>query len=227
MSAPTTERPAPAHSGPAHRGPAEPSPSRAPLRATAAALLICVPLLGPFDLFGAAEPEAVTGADVPLASAARVVRVDQPAPAARPTGLTVPAIGLAVPALDDLGIAGDGRLQAPEDFGAVGWYTGGVAPGDPGPAVLVGHVDSWQGPAVFFRIRELTPGAEILVPRADGSTVRFVVDAVEQYPKDGFPTDRVYGPTADAQLRLITCGGSFDRAAKSYRDNIVVYASMR
>ncbi|GAA3243267.1 class F sortase [Pseudonocardia petroleophila] len=221
MSAPTTERPVPAH-----RDPGEQQPSRAPLRATAAAVLICVPLLGPFDLFGAAEEEATAPA-VPLASAARVVRVDQPAPAARPTGLTVPAIGLAVPALDDLGIAGDGRLQAPEDFANVGWYTGGAAPGDPGPAVLVGHVDSWRGPAVFFRIRELTPGAEILVPRADGSTVRFVVDAVEQYPKDGFPTERVYGPTADPQLRLITCGGSFDRAAKSYRDNIVVYASMR
>ncbi|WP_240157687.1 class F sortase [Pseudonocardia broussonetiae] len=223
MSAPTLGR----HSADQGAAPSAPPPrSSAPLRATAAALLICVPLMGPFDLFGVDEPEAVT-TEVPLASAARVVRVDQPAPAARPVGLTVPAIGLAEPALVDLGIAGDGRLQAPEDFSRVGWYTGGVAPGDPGPAVLVGHVDSWRGPAVFFRIRELTPGAEVLVPREDGSTARFVVDAVEQYPKDGFPTERVYGPTADAQLRLITCGGSFDRAARSYRDNIVVYASLR
>lgn len=220
MTAPTTGRPP---AGDHRRVP--PPPSRAPLRATAAAVLVCVPLLGPFDVLGAGGQEALAP-EVPLASSARVVRVDQPAPAARPTGLTVPAIGLAEPALVDLGIAGDGRLQAPEDFDRVGWFTGGAAPGDPGPAVLVGHVDSWRGPAVFFRVRELAPGAEILVPRADGSTVRFVVDAVEQYPKDGFPTERVYGPTADPQLRLITCGGSFDRAAKSYRDNIVVFASL-
>lgn len=127
----------------------------------------------------------------------------------------------------DLGQDPDGRLQAPEDFARVGWYSGGPAPGDPGPAVIVGHVDSWRGPAVFFRVRDLVPGDEIVVPRADGTSATFVVDAIEQYPKDGFPAERVYGPTADPQLRLITCGGSFDRAAKSYRDNIVVYASAR
>lgn len=209
-------------------GRTEPPRSAAPWRATAAALLICVPLLGPLDLFGGDPGSGSdTAATVPLASAARVVRVDQPTPAARPVGLTVPAIGLAEPALVDLGIAPDGRLQAPEDFSRVGWHTGGSAPGDPGPAVLVGHVDSWRGPAVFFRVRDLRPGDEVSVPRADGSTVLFVVDAVEQYPKDGFPTERVYGPTADPQLRLITCGGSFDRSARSYRDNIVVFASMR
>ncbi len=190
------------------------------------AVLICVPVLAPLPLLPtAAEVQAVP--TVPLASSARVVRVDQPAPAARPTGLVVPAIGIAAPGLVDLGLDADGRLQAPEDFAQVGWYAGGPAPGDPGPAVLVGHVDSWQGPAVFFRIRELQPGAEISVPRADGSTVVFVVDAVEQYPKDAFPAERVYAPTADPQLRLITCGGAFDRSARSYLDNIVVYASAR
>lgn len=209
--------------------PAIPPPtgvSRAPMRATLVAALICVPVLAPMHLLDRAPP-AESAPVVPLASAARVVSVDQPAPSARPVGLAVPAIGLALPTLVDLGLDADGRLQAPEDFTQVGWWSGGPAPGDAGPAVLVGHVDSWQGPAVFFRVRDLRPGDEITVPRADGTAVTFVVDAVEQYAKDAFPADRVYAPTADAQLRLITCGGTFDRSARSYLDNIVVYASAR
>jgi hypothetical protein len=196
----------------------------APLRAVAVGALVCVPLLAPLQLVHT-PPSAEDAA--PVASAARVVRVDQPAPAARPVGLSVPSVGIERAGLVDLGIDAQGRLQAPEDFDAVGWYAAGAAPGDPGPAVLVGHVDSWRGPAVFFRVRELVPGAEILVPRADGTTVRFVVDAVEQYAKDDFPAERVYGATADAQLRLITCGGGFDRSVGSYLDNVVVYASAR
>lgn len=215
MSAPTRAPEAPPQAG----------ASRAPVRATLVAALICVPVLAPMHVLDLpAEPAAPV---VPLASVARVVSVDQPAPAARPVGLAVPAIGLALPTLVDLGLDADGRLQAPEDFSQVGWWSGGTAPGDAGPAVLVGHVDSWQGPAVFFRVRDLRPGDEITVPRADGTAVTFVVDAVEQYAKDAFPADRVYAPTADAQLRLITCGGTFDRSARSYLDNIVVYASVR
>jgi Sortase domain len=91
--------------------------------------------------------------------------------------------------------------------------------------VIVGQVDSRGGPGVFFRIREMRPGEEIVVTRADGSAVRFVVDTVEQYAKDAFPAGRVYGDTPGPQLRLITCGGSFGRAARSYRDNVVVFAT--
>lgn len=203
---------------------ATPARSGASLRATAVGALVCVPLLAPLQFLQMPEAPVDT---TPTASAARVVRVDQPAPAARPVGLSVPSVGIAQSGLVDLGLDAAGRLEAPEDFGRVGWFSSGVAPGDAGPAVLVGHVDSWMGPAVFFRVRELVPGAEVLVPRADGTTVRFVVDAVEQYAKDTFPAERVYGATADSQLRLITCGGSFDRSAGSYRDNIVVYASQR
>ena len=93
-----------------------------------------------------------------------------------------------------------------------------------GPAVLAGHVDSTAGPAVFWRLRDLAPGDEVLVDRADGTTARFTVTRVERHPKDAFPTDEVYGPTTGAELRLITCGGEFDRAARSYRDNVVVFA---
>ena len=142
----------------------------------------------------------------------------------RPTGVRIPAIGVDATSLIPLKLMGNGELEAPEDFGATGWYAAGTVPGEPGPAVIAAHVDSRAGPAVFFRLRELTAGDEVLVPRSDGSTVRFTVTGVERYPKNAFPTQKVHGPTPDQELRLITCGGAFDQARRSYRDNIVVYA---
>ena len=107
-----------------------------------------------------------------------------------------------------------------------GWYRQGPAPGDPGPAVLTGHVDSVAGPAVFFRLRDIAVGDPVLVDRADGTTVRFTVTRVARYPKGAFPAAEVYGPTPDAELRLITCGGVFDRATGSYADNVIVFARL-
>jgi sortase (surface protein transpeptidase) len=99
-------------------------------------------------------------------------------------------------------------------------------PGEVGPAVMAGHVD-WDGsPGVFFELRSLEPGDEITVTRADGSAVVFGVVSVDQFPKDAFPTDAVYGDLDHAGLRLITCGGSFDHAERSYVDNIVVFADL-
>jgi hypothetical protein len=92
--------------------------------------------------------------------------------------------------------------------------------------VIAGHIDSRRGPAVFFRLRELRPGQEITVARGDGSSVRFAVDGVARYPKQTFPTEAVFGPSPDPLLRLITCGGSFDRSQRSYRDNVVVTARL-
>jgi hypothetical protein len=92
--------------------------------------------------------------------------------------------------------------------------------------VIVGHVDSRSGPAVFFRLRQLAPGDEIAVDRVDGSTAVFVVQRVERHPKGAFPTDAVYGPTPVAQLRLVTCGGEFDRRSRHYVDNVVVFAGL-
>ncbi|HKS47938.1 MAG TPA: class F sortase [Amycolatopsis sp.] len=108
-----------------------------------------------------------------------------------------------------------------------GWYSYGPAPGEPGPAVILGHVDGDHQKGIFFRLKELVPGDQVSVSRKDGSTVRFVVTKVDQVGKDSFPTEGVYGDTAGPELRLITCGGSFDRAAHSYRDNIIVYAALR
>ncbi|MDN5751557.1 MAG: class F sortase [Pseudonocardia sp.] len=121
----------------------------------------------------------------------------------------------------------DGSLEVPRDYALAGWYRPGPTPGEAGPAVVVGHVDSAaDGPAVFFRLGELRPGAEVLVERADGRTAVFAVDRAARYPKDEFPTREVYGPTDHAALRLITCGGDFDAASGHYRDNIVAFARL-
>lgn len=145
----------------------------------------------------------------------------------RPTGLSVPAAGVASGHLQDLDLDARGGLPAPAGPQDLGWFTGGAVPGQAGPAVVVGHVDSWHGPGVFARLRDLRPGEAIDVPRSDGSVAHFVVDSVERFDKDAFPTDRVYGATAGPSLRLVTCGGAFDRTTRSYEDNVVVFASPR
>jgi len=147
----------------------------------------------------------------------------RPLAAAAPLRLQVPAIGVDSP-LSSLGVDPTGALLPPADFRRAGWFGAGAVPGEIGPAVIAGHVDSYRGPAVFFRLDELSPGDEVLVQRADGTTARFTVSRVGRYPKSAFPTAEVYGPTPDAQLRLITCGGAFDRSRRSYVDNVVVYA---
>ena len=148
-----------------------------------------------------------------------------PLRAARPVHLRIPAIGVDS-ALVELGLQPDGTLQVPADGSVAGWFTGSPAPGALGPAVVAAHVDWDHEPGVFFRLRELERGDEVDVAGQDGTTARFTVLAVEQYPKDTFPTERVYGDIDHAGLRLITCGGAFDRAARSYRDNVVVYAGL-
>jgi sortase (surface protein transpeptidase) len=107
-----------------------------------------------------------------------------------------------------------------------GWYTGSPRPGEPGGAVIAGHIDSLQGPGVFFRLRLLHRGQRVFVRRADSSLAVFRVTSVRSYPKARFPTRAVYGPAPDAQLRLITCGGNFDPATGHYLSNTIVYASL-
>ncbi|WP_100501736.1 class F sortase [Geodermatophilus chilensis] len=143
--------------------------------------------------------------------------------AAAPVRVRVPAIAVNSELLR-LGTDASGVLVPPDDFTRAGWFAGGAVPGDIGPAVVAGHVDSVDGPAVFYRLRDLAPGDEVLVDRADGTTARFTVTGVGRYPKDEFPTEAVYGPTPRAELRLVTCGGDFDRARRSYLDNVVVTA---
>ena len=142
---------------------------------------------------------------------------------APPVRLRVPAVRIDTP-LQRLGRAADATVEVPADFGVAGWFADGPRPGQSGPAVILGHVDSRTGPGVFYPLAGLAAGTEVLVDRADGSTVTFRVSGVVTVPKTGFPTDQVYGPTLQSSLRLVTCGGPFDRAAGSYRDNVIVSA---
>ncbi|MFJ8914504.1 class F sortase [Amycolatopsis sp. NPDC102389] len=147
-------------------------------------------------------------------------------PAMRPARLEIPAIGVRTGGVVGLGLAGDGTLQVPHDAITAGWFTGGPAPGEIGPAVLAGHVDYKKVPGVFVRLKDLKAGDEALVHREDGSTAVFTVYAVERHPKASFPTDKVYGDTAGPELRLITCGGDFDSSTGNYLDNVVAFAKL-
>ncbi|GLW10487.1 hypothetical protein Misp01_56150 [Microtetraspora sp. NBRC 13810] len=149
------------------------------------------------------------------------------AKATRPTRLSIPHIGVSAP-LSSLGLQKNREIEVPplNERNLAGWYRLGPVPGEIGPAVIVGHVNNRQGPAVFSRLREVKRGDKIKVSRSDGRTVEFTVDGVEQVSKSTFPTNRVYSNLNDASLRLITCGGVFNPAKHSYTDNIIVYATL-
>lgn len=142
---------------------------------------------------------------------------------APPVRVRVPAIGVDS-ALQPLHRLANGELEPPAQWAVAGWYADGVRPGDVGPALIAGHVDSVSGPAVFYRLRDLRPGDRVDVLRADGSTAHFVVTSTARYLKRKFPTAAVYGPTAIPVLRLVTCTGDFDVSQRSYVDNLVVTA---
>jgi hypothetical protein len=147
-----------------------------------------------------------------------------PLPVAAPAALAIPEIGVQT-GLVTLGLSAQGTVQVPPTTSVAGWYVHSPRPGAVGPAIILGHIDSTRGPGVFFRLPELRPGDPIYVRRSDGSTVEFLVTAVQSYLKARFPTEAVYGPTPDAELRLITCGGAFDPASSHYLSNIVVFAT--
>jgi len=143
---------------------------------------------------------------------------------APPMQIDIPSIGVQS-SLVRLGLNADRTVQVPSSFSIAGWYQGSAQPGDWGkPAVILGHVDSTSGPAVFYRLKSLQPGASIWVLRSDHTWVRFVVLRVGEYPKDHFPTKLVYAPHPGRTLRLVTCGGAFNYATGHYVDNIIAFA---
>lgn len=148
-------------------------------------------------------------------------------PRALPTRLTITRLGVDAP-FTDLTLDASGVLQAPppDDPNLVGWYRDGVAPGQRGTAVVAGHVDTKTGPAVFLLLRILDKGDTVDITRADGTAVTYTVDSVETFAKDQFPDERVYADTPDAQLRLITCGGVYDKRHGGYLSNVVVFAHL-
>ena len=148
-------------------------------------------------------------------------------PESEPTEIRIPKIG-AKSSLVPLGLNPDETVEVPpvEQPMQAGWYKLARTPGEAGPAIILGHVDGNKQAGIFFRLKELGAGDEVEVSRKDGTTARFRVTRTEQIAKNNFPTEAVYGETTEPELRLITCGGSFDAAAHSYRDNIIVYAQL-
>lgn len=154
---------------------------------------------------------------------------DPAAPAAQsdatPVSVSIPAIGVSS-SLEDLHRGAAGELDPPKDWDRAGWFADGIVPGQVGPAVIAGHVDSPTAAAVFFRLDELVPGDEIHVTMSDRTTRTFTVDRSERAAKSAFPTSDVYGTAPTSQLRLITCDGTFDTATGHYTDNLIVFADL-
>ena len=173
------------------------------------------------------EPASTGPIDVP----APVTDVAAPAPGTPlpalevvPTRVRIPSIKVDVNVVD-LGIGPDRSLEVPDDISVTGWYTGRSVPGEIGPSVVVGHVDSAiAGKGVFFDLHRLVASDSIEIERSDGTIAAFRVTEIITVSKNEFPTERVYGSTAQPTLRLITCGGNFDRGVRSYDDNVIVYA---
>jgi len=171
-----------------------------------------------------ADPTPATGAapvQDAIAPTSAVVRAR-----VTPTSLEIPAIGVNTGELDDLGLTPSGAMDVPEGASTAGWFALSPVPGEVGPSVLAAHVNYDGVPGVFARLHEMKVGDTAVVRRSDGTPVRFTAYRVERFSKSAFPTADVYGNTAGPELRLITCGGDFDRAAHSYRDNVVVFARM-
>ena len=190
-------------------------------------------VLGGAGLLGAdpPAPAAAVAAD-PLPTTPPTAAAgprQQPATGSPPASITIPAIDVSSP-VDSVGLKPDGTLEVPVPgpaYDHAAWYRGSPTPGRVGPSVVLGHVDSAaNGPSVFYDLGRLRPGDRITVTSADRSSRTFAVDAVRSFPKDEFPSLEVYGDTAGPELRLITCGGDFDDAARSYRDNTVVFARL-
>lgn len=170
-------------------------------------------------------PLALPAAEFAPSSSAGGANLALDGPGSVPVALRIAAIGVSV-SLSELGLNPDGTVAVPTNFAEPGWFRLGPSPGRLGSAVILGHVDSYQGPAVFYRLRFLHRGDQVEVSLADGVVARFVVETVATYPKDEFPANDVYGSHGYPALQLVTCGGEFDYRTRSYVSNVVVYTSL-
>jgi len=146
--------------------------------------------------------------------------------ASQPVGLRIPSLSINTAFGDTLGLDDEFQIEVPRGYQEVGWYEHGPTPGELGPAVILGHVDSYTGPAVFYTLRKIEEGELIYVDRADGSQAIFRVTTVEDIPQSVFPTHRVFSDIDHAGLRLITCTGTYDKGIERYSHNLIVYAEL-
>ncbi|MGW8064056.1 class F sortase [Streptomyces ziwulingensis] len=226
-ASPAGEEPAPAGQAPR---------SGTTVLCAAALLVLAVSLIGGNDTSAdtsrpplAAQPGATAPSAVGRTGTApsAVGRTGTDLPRSKPVRLLIPEISVDAP-FTDLAIGANGQLQAPppDDTNLVGWYAKGASPGERGTSIIAGHVDTKTSAAVFAGLDRLEEGDVFHVERADGRKASFVVDALETFDKDAFPSKRVYGDTDRAEVRLITCAGDYDRKAKDYTDNLVVFAHL-
>ncbi|MFC7278828.1 class F sortase [Paractinoplanes rhizophilus] len=205
-----------------------PSYARGPVLAALVLILLAVLAGGPPAAVSApalSAPLSASAAEAPSPEQQGTFR------SARTYDTVAEPVRLRIPALDvdskvqRLGLQRDGSIAVPARTDVAGWYENGPRPGQPGPAVILGHVDSHTGPGIFIDLYRAKAGTTVRVDRADGSVATFKITRIARVPKVRFPTDLVYAPTLDPTLRLVTCGGSFDRARGSYRDNVIAFAS--
>ena len=210
------------------------SPIRVVRLPLAAAMLACGLIGAGTGITGLALASQTGHPAAPVGSAALIPvpagrQAPAPAPSlllvSRPVRLVIPSIGVRT-RLVRLGLTPSGALQVPATAAVAGWYTGSARPGAIGAAVIGGHIDSRQGPGIFYQLHLLHRGSRVFVRRADGTLAVFRVTAVRSYLKARFPKAAVYGPVPDAELRLVTCGGTFDFATRHYRSNVIAYATL-
>jgi hypothetical protein len=184
---------------------------------TASAVFVTIAVAGPTKALP--PPEYTKTIPVPAVAIGEVGLVRS-----TPVFLDIPTLNVAL-GLGKLGLNADGTVQVPTNTTTAGWYEYGPTPGQIGSAVILGHVDSYVGPGIFFDLRELKAGDRIIVRLADHATVRFEVLSVAEFSKTNFPSQRVYGSHGYSALQLVTCGGVFDEATGHYESNIVVFAA--
>jgi sortase (surface protein transpeptidase) len=198
-----------------------------PLTAIAAAALGLTLLVGCSTAAPADETDTAPASSASALAADGLqtpAATEEQAVVAPPVRVRIPDIGVDAP-LEDLRRDDAGVLLPPEEWMSAGWYVDGVRPGATGPAIIAGHVDTFDQVAVFVDLEKLRPGARIEVDRADGTSVAFAMDRMVDVAKKEFPTEEVYGPTVGSELRLITCNGPFDDAENRYANNVVVFAT--
>jgi len=192
-----------------------------PRTVVAVALALTAALALAHGFAGDGEPPHAASDPLPRATMPFAPAVGRSAPVA----LSIPAIGVRT-RVDPVGLNADQTVQVPTDFTKAGWFRLGPSHGQQGSAVILGHVDSYTGPALFYRLRMLRPRDRVTVTLTDGTVVRFAVDSVNTYANPDFPAQRVYGPHGGATLQLVTCGGPFDQRTHSYTANVVAWTHM-
>ncbi|MFF4273515.1 class F sortase [Streptomyces sp. NPDC001536] len=214
-----------------------PSRTKVMVIGAVAALVLAFSLFGGNDTATDTASSSTASSDAPRPSrpahtaAAAPPAAAQPAgkhlPRSRPVRLLIPKISVDAP-FTALAIGRTGQLEPPpaDDTNLVGWHAKGASPGEAGTSIIAGHVDTATSAAVFADLGELKKGDVFHVRRADGRRASFVVDSVETFDKENFPSRRVYADTAQAQVRLITCAGDYDRTVKDYTENLVVFAHL-